>query len=40
MIELIETEESNLRELKLCISGFLHTLRNNDVSYFSIRNTF
>ena len=31
VIELIETEESNLKQLKLCISGFLQTLRNDTV---------
>ena len=29
VIELIETEEINLKQLKLCISGFLQTLRND-----------
>ena len=31
VIELIETEESNLKQLKLCFSGFLQTRRNDTV---------
>merc|ERR1740124_1009535 len=45
VIELMETEESNLKQLKLCISGFLHTLRNDtthtmeiDMMFLNIEN--
>ncbi|KAL5267192.1 hypothetical protein ACHWQZ_G004290 [Mnemiopsis leidyi] len=40
VIELIETEESNLRELKVCISGFLHTLRNDNTHTMDIDMMF
>ena len=36
LVELLETEESNLNQLKMCIRGFVEPIRENTVSYYYV----